>query len=324
MVAAVVRFLANVAGPAGTLLVLDDLQWAGADALDLLVTLVRAAAPDGSSALTAGGGRLSRHRGAAAGSAGGAAGGPGACRLAAQPRWRRCARRRPGSCSMPCWSGETEVAPELRARVLRRAGGVPFFLVSSAQALPREDGTGGEEDAVPWNVAQGLRQRVAGLPAAAREVLGVAAVLGREVHPAILTATVEHGEHEVLEALDAATQARLLVAQGETYEFAHDVIREVVEADLGPARRMVVHRRIAEALERRPDAAGVEALAYHFRRSGSRRRRSRIWCRQASGRKDSMRMPRRSSTTARRWTCSTTAIRAAWDLRSIVPTRSGG
>ena len=38
MVAAVARFLANVAGPAGTLLVLDDLQWAGPDALDLLVS----------------------------------------------------------------------------------------------------------------------------------------------------------------------------------------------------------------------------------------------------------------------------------------------
>src|SRR5207245_7927422 len=43
MFKAVQRFLANVAGPAGTLLVLDDLQWAGADALDLLATLVRAA-----------------------------------------------------------------------------------------------------------------------------------------------------------------------------------------------------------------------------------------------------------------------------------------
>src|SRR5205085_3745714 len=41
MFAAVVRVLANVAGPAGTLLVLDDLQWAGPDALDLLAMLVR-------------------------------------------------------------------------------------------------------------------------------------------------------------------------------------------------------------------------------------------------------------------------------------------
>src|SRR6185312_9125004 len=40
---AVARFLANVAGTSGTLLVLDDLQWAGADALDLLAALVRSA-----------------------------------------------------------------------------------------------------------------------------------------------------------------------------------------------------------------------------------------------------------------------------------------
>src|SRR5262249_45430902 len=33
MFAAVARYLANVAGPEGTLLILDDLQWAGADAL---------------------------------------------------------------------------------------------------------------------------------------------------------------------------------------------------------------------------------------------------------------------------------------------------
>ena len=43
MFGAVARYLANVAGPTGTLLVLDDLQWAGADALDLLGSLVAVA-----------------------------------------------------------------------------------------------------------------------------------------------------------------------------------------------------------------------------------------------------------------------------------------
>ncbi|MGH2408993.1 MAG: AAA family ATPase, partial [Chloroflexota bacterium] len=40
MFEAVRRFLANVAGPAGTLLLLDDLQWAGPDALALLSSLL--------------------------------------------------------------------------------------------------------------------------------------------------------------------------------------------------------------------------------------------------------------------------------------------
>src|SRR4029077_1641842 len=35
--AAVRRYLINIAGPAGTLLILDDVQWAGLDALDSLV-----------------------------------------------------------------------------------------------------------------------------------------------------------------------------------------------------------------------------------------------------------------------------------------------
>ena len=39
----VTRFLSNSAGPRGLLLVLDDLQWAGPDALDLLASMVRSA-----------------------------------------------------------------------------------------------------------------------------------------------------------------------------------------------------------------------------------------------------------------------------------------
>src|SRR5207247_2129010 len=45
MFKAVARFLANVAGPAGTPLGLDDLQWAGADALAPLATPGRPAGP---------------------------------------------------------------------------------------------------------------------------------------------------------------------------------------------------------------------------------------------------------------------------------------
>src|SRR5438067_1778162 len=43
--AAVAQYLRNVAGPAGTLLLLDDLQWAGPDALALLASLLHADAP---------------------------------------------------------------------------------------------------------------------------------------------------------------------------------------------------------------------------------------------------------------------------------------
>jgi predicted ATPase len=94
-------------------------------------------------------------------------------------------------------------------------------------------------------------------------------LVGREVAPALLTAVAAQPEPDVLAALDAAGRAGLLEEAGaEGYQFAHDVIREVVEADLAAARRTVLHRRIAEALERGPEEAPVEAVAYHYARSG--------------------------------------------------------
>jgi tetratricopeptide (TPR) repeat protein len=65
-----------------------------------------------------------------------------------------------------------------------------------------------------------------------------------------------------------ASRARLLLEDEHTYQFAHDLIREVVEADIGAARRLVLHRRIAEALEAAPGERAVEALAYHYGRAG--------------------------------------------------------
>src|SRR5262249_52446525 len=98
----------------------------------------------------------------------------------------------------------------LRERVLQRAGGVPFFVVSYAQALRRGD-VDGAADGVPWDIAQGIRQRVAALPDAARAVLAAAAVAGRRVEPALLGAVVGRPEEDVLAGLDAAGAARLLL-----------------------------------------------------------------------------------------------------------------
>jgi len=64
----------------------------------------------------------------------------------------------------------TDAPPALRARLLARAQGIPFYLVSCAQAVRAgamttdTDGTGDTNDAValamlPWDVAQSVRPR---------------------------------------------------------------------------------------------------------------------------------------------------------------------
>jgi hypothetical protein len=140
------------------------------------------------------------------------------------------------------------VDPTLRAQLLQRAGGVPFFAVSCVRALR----PGVQEPvALPWDLRHSIRQRVAALAVEAQEVLGVAAVIGRRVAPGLLTAVAARPREVVLAALEAAGRAQLLVEEPDAaaYQFPHDVIREVLEADVGVARRADLHRRVALALE---------------------------------------------------------------------------
>jgi tetratricopeptide (TPR) repeat protein len=281
MFAAVGRFLANVAGPAGTLLVLDDLQWAGPDALDLLAVLLRSEE------------RALVGRGAALRVVGAyrdteiAPRAPLAVLLADLAHAQQVTRV-PLTPLAPLQAqqlltqilggdGEGAVHDQasVDAQVLARTGGVPFFVVSYAHALRRgtregaQDGGLSSADAVPWDVAHGIRQRVAALSEVAREVLGVVAVAGRPVQDSLLSAVVGCSETEVLTALEEACHARLLEDGGaEGYRFAHDVIWETVDAALGTAQRTVLHRRLAQGLEqeaeRCPGLAQVAIIAYHY------------------------------------------------------------
>ena len=267
MFEAVAHFLANVAGLGGTLLLLDDLQWAGADALDLLRILAHSAAearlrvvgayrdtevrPEDPLGVTL---ADLAHAG-----------------LATQQTLRPLAPEEAAHLLDGLLAQDPDQGPAdgpavpqaLRERLLHRAGGVPFFLVSCAHALHTGEASAGDD--VPWDLAQALRQRVASVPEAAREVLGVAAVAGRVVPRALLMAVAARPEREVVAALEAACRARLLQEAGpDAYQFAHDVIREVVEADLGTARRTLLHREVAAALACMPGEPPVEELADHY------------------------------------------------------------
>jgi len=287
MFAAAGRFLANVAGPAGTLLLLDDLQWAGADALDLLAALLGEAARGGAPLRVVVAYRDTEVHPAD----------PLAMLLADLARADLVARVPLGALT-PAEarelvasllggaekSAEDAEAVEKVERVTRRAGGAPFFLVSCALAL--RDGTLGDEEGgdkergdeeravegseeVPWSVGQHIRQRVAALPSGAQTLLGAAAVAGRVAPSALLLAMVEQPEAEALAALEAACRAGLLVEDGEAaYRFAHDLIHEVVEAELGAARRRAWHRRAARALEAAAGEPEAERLAEHYWRGG--------------------------------------------------------
>ena len=261
MFEAVRRVMANGAGPAGTLLVLDDLQWAGADALDLLTSLLNSSA--GAAIRVVGAYRDSElhPQGALTSLLADLA-------QAGQIVHHRLARLMPDETRElldMLLEGQEASRVAARERIARRTEGLPLFAVSFARDVQVGTLAPGGEEAVPWDVTQGIRQRVAALPAATQDVLGVAAAVGRVVSCPLLLSVVERPEVEVLAALETACRAQLLLEAGnDCYQFTHDVIREVIEADLATGRRGLLQRRIAEALARTPGEPSVDALAYHY------------------------------------------------------------
>jgi tetratricopeptide (TPR) repeat protein/transcriptional regulator with XRE-family HTH domain len=261
----VIRYLTNTAEPAGTLLVLDDIQWAGPDALDLLSTLARATASTTTRLRIVAAYRTTElHDNTALALTLSELAQAGLVTHCALGALSQSDSRRLLDQLLETAEG---VAADPLTRIVERTGGVPFFLVSYADELRTAAHRAGRLESAPWTVAYSIRQRVAALPVAAQELLNVAALIGRVAEHTLLAAVTTWSESAVIPALEAICRANLLVEYGpDSYRFAHDVIREVVESNLSIARRTYLHRRIGYALELLPGELPIEALAYHFQR----------------------------------------------------------
>lgn len=151
----------------------------------------------------------------------------------------------------------TLLGPERAAALHERSGGNPLFLLELSRAV------GGE---LPATVVDAVRVRVAALGEAAATIR-VAAVLGLDVDVDLLAACSGRGFLAVLDDLETASAAGLVVERGEGFAFTHDVVREALAADMPAARRAYVHREAARALRARNDRQPLDT-AFHAQRAG--------------------------------------------------------
>ncbi len=155
-------------------------------------------------------------------------------------------------------------APELVDRLHARSGGNPLWLEELLAAGLDGRGT------LPSTLRDALMVRVERLDEDAQDVLRALAVAGRMDHE-LLGEVSGLGGRVLSSALRAATTAHLVTAVGEEHTFRHALLREVVEDDLLPGERAILHLAIARALERRAGGAQLAAgIAHHYTAGGDR------------------------------------------------------
>jgi DNA-binding CsgD family transcriptional regulator/tetratricopeptide (TPR) repeat protein len=146
--------------------------------------------------------------------------------------------------------------------IVARSEGNPFF---AEELLAAAGDQGGE---LPDGLRELLLQRVARLDPATRSLLRLAAAAGRDVGYPLLRAAAGLPEREVRESLRQAVEHGVLVAEqaSGSFRFRHALLAEAVYATILPGEREELHARLAGELAR--GGAAPAELTPHWAAAG--------------------------------------------------------
>jgi DNA-binding CsgD family transcriptional regulator len=245
----VLRLLKALGGDAGLLLAVEDLHWADPETLDVLDYVVDHALEE----------RLAVVVTARPGS-------PAGTTLLHDLVDRRAAslvELAPLSssevASMAGAALDTATLPAGLSELLARAEGVPFLVeellaaaVAAGVLVRQEPGWTLQSSAtalIPGSFVDAVARRLEALPCGEREVVHLAALLGR-IDPTLLASTIGRSPERTVEVLLRAVDLQLVTVDDAVFRFRHALTRDAVLAGLLPDTRMVLARRARSALER--------------------------------------------------------------------------
>jgi predicted ATPase len=150
----------------------------------------------------------------------------------------------------------------VRLDIIERTDGILLFVEEMTNAVLEAGSESAAEQtvaavptpslAVPASLHASLMARLDRL-GAAKEIVQIGAVIGREFAHALLAAVVAEPEAELQSALDRLIKAGLLFRQGvpphATYLFKHTLVQDAAYGTLLREPRGALHARIAETLE---------------------------------------------------------------------------
>jgi DNA-binding SARP family transcriptional activator len=178
------------------------------------------------------------------------------------------------------WQGSD---PSFSDLIYRETGGNPLFVVETIASL-RDEGRlpqsaedwqrdfRAERVTIPAQVQTLIEARLNRLDDLSRQIITTAAVMRSSFRADTLQTVSGRSEWETLEGLERLLAGGLLVEQAaDEFTFSHDKIRQVAYNGLSQLRRKLLHRRVAETMEKRHrDREKIIAgrLAYHYEQAG--------------------------------------------------------
>jgi DNA-binding SARP family transcriptional activator len=156
-------------------------------------------------------------------------------------------------------------------RVFIDSGGNALFALEVARALSQDPSTRAD------NLEALIRDRLHQLDDVAREFLPWAAALGRSFQPTAVAHVADYPLPKLLMAIEQLEQQSIIrpsTSLGEEmgYDFAHDIVRQAVYSQLSQPRRHLIHLQIAHKLNQlsSPDNALAGDIAHHAAIGGDR------------------------------------------------------
>jgi DNA-binding CsgD family transcriptional regulator/tetratricopeptide (TPR) repeat protein len=153
------------------------------------------------------------------------------------------------------------------AELARRAGRPPAGLraLTGGNPLLVTEVLAAGDTGVPMTVRDLVLARLGGLPADAREVVRLVAVVPTRAELWLL----EQAARPAPSAVEAAVAGGLLVASPEAVGFRHELLRQAVEGSLSALARRELNRRVLEVLAGAPDReVDLARLVHHAREAG--------------------------------------------------------
>jgi len=139
--------------------------------------------------------------------------------------------------------------------IARRTRGHTLFVVETLRGLAAG------ESGVPESLRDSVLARVRRAGGTAEELLRAAAVLGPSFAPPVVAGLLDIGTQEAARRCERILPTRLVVEAGRAYEFANDLIQEVLYETTPVPTRTAYHRRAADLLSENPEAVGRHAEA---------------------------------------------------------------